>query len=69
MNTQPGGIKGLLKRCRDVSTPNAMPWIAIGIVFLALGMSGRSSYLALGIVFLAIGLAFARRKGGPASPQ
>ena len=30
MTDQAGGIKGLLKRCRDVSKTSAMPWIAVG---------------------------------------
>lgn len=69
MTDQAGRFKGLLKRCRDVSKTSAMPWIGVGIAFLVIGISGRSSYLALGITFLAIGLAFARRRRGHVSPD
>jgi hypothetical protein len=66
MTDQAGGIKGLLRRCSDVSKTSAMPWIAIGIAFLVLGVSGSRAFLALGIAFLAIGLAYSRRTRGRA---
>lgn len=38
----------------------AAPFLALGIVFLAIGLRNRA-FLALGIVFLALGIAGARR--------
>jgi hypothetical protein len=41
-----------------------IPFLVIGIAFLALGISGQKAFIAIGIVFMAIGgalLARARR--------
>ena len=39
-----------------------MPFIALGIAFLALGMADRPAFLGVGVAFLVIGgVGFARR--------
>jgi hypothetical protein len=43
-----------------------IPFLTIGIAFLAIGLSGRKAFLVIGIAFLAIGfvlLVRARRLG------
>jgi uncharacterized membrane protein len=37
-------------------------FLALGIVFLAIGASGQRSFLGIGIAFLAVGLAFSARE-------
>ena len=39
-------------------------FIALGVVFLYMGLGNRSSYIGLGIAFLVIGLAVMRRRRG-----
>ena len=57
------GIKGLLKRCREASRGSSGTWIALGTVFLVLGISSHATpYLGIGAAFLAIGLGMAARK-------
>jgi hypothetical protein len=38
------------------------PFLAIGIVFLYIGMAGRSAFIGLGVAFLAIGLGLIGRE-------
>ena len=62
MTSTSGRLQSLLKRCTESSrNTDGMVWVALGIVFFALGN------LALGIPFLAIGLALVarKRKGAP----
>jgi hypothetical protein len=42
-------------------------FLAIGIVFIAVGSSGRTAFLAIGAAFLAIGIVTSvrARRGGP----
>ena len=63
MTSTGGRLQGLWKRCSESSRMDAMAWVALGIVFFALGN------LALGIPFLAIGLALAARKRKGARPS
>ncbi|HEY6802983.1 MAG TPA: hypothetical protein VI306_05325 [Pyrinomonadaceae bacterium] len=37
------------------------PFIALGIAFMAIGISGRRTFIAIGLVFLAIGIVTLRR--------
>jgi hypothetical protein len=37
------------------------PFVAIGIAFLAIGISGRKAFLAIGLAFLVIGFLTLRR--------
>jgi hypothetical protein len=39
----------------------ATPFIVLGIAFLALGMSGRHTFLYVGIAFMIIGIVATRR--------
>jgi hypothetical protein len=42
-----------------------IPFFAIGIAFLVLGLTGRRTFLVIGIAFLVIGFVFlARRPAG-----
>ena len=44
-----------------------VPFLAIGIAFIALGISGQRAFLAIGVAFLAVGAALIfrqRRFGG-----
>ena len=51
------GLQGWLKRC-SATTNTREAWVAIGVVFLVLGMTGQSgAYLGIGAAFLAIGFA------------
>jgi LPXTG-motif cell wall-anchored protein len=34
---------------------HAYPFIALGVVFIALGATGKNAFYAIGIVFLALG--------------
>lgn len=38
-----------------------LPFLVIGIAFIALGISGQKAFIAIGIVFLAIGGALMAR--------
>lgn len=50
------GLEGWLKRC-SAATNTREVWVAIGAVFLVLGLMGPSgAYLGIGAAFLAIGL-------------
>lgn len=43
-----------------------IPFLVIGIAFIALGISGQKAFIAIGIVFLAIGGAMlARQRRAP----
>ncbi len=51
------GLKGWLKHC-SAATNTREAWVAIGVVFLVLGMSSQSgAYLGIGAAFLAFGFA------------
>jgi len=39
----------------------ALPFLVIGIAFLALGAGGRRPFVAIGLVFVVIGIIRARR--------
>jgi hypothetical protein len=43
-------------------TRAAVPFLAIGIAFLALGATGRRAFFALGLVFLVLGILGAVRR-------
>jgi hypothetical protein len=46
----------------------SMAFIALGVVFIAIGSSGQRAFLGLGAAFLALGIVFLvrqRREGGP----
>jgi hypothetical protein len=60
------GVGRFLHRCADAGTHGAA-WVALGIAFLVLGISGSSgAYIGLGSAFLVIGLArLARRRRRP----
>lgn len=43
-----------------------LPFLVIGIAFIALGISGQRTFIALGVVFMAIGAAMlARQRRAP----
>ncbi len=43
-----------------------IPFLVIGIAFIALGISGQKAFIAIGIVFMALGAALlARQKRTP----
>lgn len=39
-----------------------IPFLVIGIAFIALGISGQKAFIAIGIVFMAIGAALLSRQ-------
>lgn len=39
-----------------------IPFLVIGIAFIALGISGQKAFIAIGIVFMAIGAALLLRQ-------
>jgi hypothetical protein len=39
-----------------------LPFLIIGLAFLALGASGRRAFLAIGLAFLALGIVFMVRQ-------
>jgi LPXTG-motif cell wall-anchored protein len=39
-----------------------MPFVALGLAFLAIGASGQRAFLAMGLAFLAIGIVFLVRQ-------
>lgn len=41
---------------------NGLPFLIIGLAFLALGASGRRAFLAIGLAFLALGVVFMVRQ-------
>jgi hypothetical protein len=44
----------------------AVPFLIIGLAFLALGASGRRAFIAIGLAFLVIGIVFmARQRASP----
>jgi hypothetical protein len=55
------GLKGLFRRC-TATTKTSEVWVAVGVVFLVLGVMGSGAYLGLGAAFLAIGLARRHRR-------
>jgi len=55
------GLKGWLKRCAAATNTREV-WVAIGVVFLVLGLMGSRVYLGIGAAFLAIGLARKNRR-------
>ena len=61
MPEDPVGLGGWLKRC-SAATNTREVWVAIGVVFLVLGLMGKSgAYLGIGAAFLAIGFTRKRR--------
>ena len=41
-----------------MTRPASTPFLTLGIIFLAIGMSGKANLRALGLVFLVIGMKF-----------
>ena len=39
-----------------------MPFLVIGIAFIAIGISGQKAFIAIGIVFMALGAAMLARQ-------
>jgi hypothetical protein len=57
MASDAAGPKGWLRRCADATNAREA-WLALGVVFLVLGLMSRSTaYFAIGAVFLAVGFA------------
>jgi len=38
------------------------PFVALGIVFIALGVKGQRAFIPIGVVFIVLGLAIAKAK-------
>ena len=46
----------------------AVPFVAIGAAFTAVGLSGQKTLLVIGIAFMALGLVLLTRKPGTGGP-
>ena len=44
-----------------LSARRAVPFIALGIAFIAVGLSGQRTFIYIGIVFMLIGIIASRR--------
>ena len=42
--------------------PIGYPFVTIGIAFIAIGITGRRTFLAIGIAFIALGFVLLRRR-------